>query len=473
MIHPGEGDQALIVADTPITAIGKKISLKKGRSPSNVVVATFTDADASLMASDFSATIHWGDGRTSAGTIRVDKAIHGFDVLGSHTYKSAGTFSIQTKIQQGSALVVAPKFFTESDLISDGAVAADHINPNLVNPWGIVAPSPAHFWDSNNGTGTSSLFDSSGNVNTMLPFVTIPAPGGGTDTSAPTGVVFNGTTAFVVTNGTTSGPAVFIFATEDGTIAGWNPTVSSTTAVLAVDNSASGAVYKGLTVFNIPAGNTLSAGQYIFASNFHAGTIDVFDQNFQPVTLSAGAFHDPNIPAGYAAFGIQSLNGNLYVAYAKQDADKHDDVAGPGHGFVDVYSPSGALIRRLGGSGVQSELNSPWGVTIAPSSFGQFSNDILVGNFGDSHISAFNPTTGAFVGQLTNSLGQPLVLNGGATSAKGLWGIFAFGNGNGAGSTNTIYFASGFNDESDGLFGSLTASTVATASATGTVKTGT
>jgi uncharacterized protein (TIGR03118 family) len=465
-----------IVADASISATGQKVSLRHGRSVNDAIVATFSSADASLKARDFSATVNWGDGRSSAGIIHKVGSTGNFEVLASHTFRSAGTFSIETSIHQGGA-GTALNFFTESDLISDGAVAADHVNPNLVNPWGLVAPNPGDFWDSNNGTGTSSLFDSFGNINTKLPFVTIPAPAGDPNPAAPSGVVFSGSSAFTVTNGTQSGPAAFIFATEDGTIAGWNPKVStnatapSTTAVLAVDNSATGAVYKGLTIFNIPTGNPLAAGQYLFVTNFHAGTIEVYNQNFQAVTLPAGEFQDPSIPAGFAPFGIQTLNGDLYVTYAKQDAEKHDDVAGPGNGYVDVYSPSGALLRRLGGPGVQTELNSPWGLTIAPSNFGQFSNDILVGNFGNSHINAFDPSTGAFLGQLTGANGKPLILDGGVKGSdeKGLWGLFAFGASAAAGSTNTVYFSSGFNDESDGLFGSLTATSVAMATAPGVV----
>jgi uncharacterized protein (TIGR03118 family) len=202
--------------------------------------------------------------------------------------------------------------------------------------------------------------------------VTVPPPASAPGTtSAPTGIVFNGTSDFVVsftdTHGhTTSGPAAFIFATEDGTISGWNPGVSPTgsspsvQAVLAVDNSASGAVYKGLTEVTMPTtGGALPAGQYLFATNFHSGNIDVFDSSFKPVSLPAGAFQDATLPTGYAPFGIQSIGNAVYVTYAKQNAAKHDDVEGPGNGFVDVYSLSGKLMMRLGGAGVQPELNSP------------------------------------------------------------------------------------------------------------------
>ncbi len=458
-----------VVTEAAITATAAMIHATRNQSLITGVVATFTDADPFLKASDFSATINWGDGQTSPGAIVVDRAIGGFEVLGAHRYRVTGTFSVDTTIRQGRANINT--YYAASNLISDGAVAADHVNPNLVNPWGLAAPNPGDFWDGNNGVGTSSLFDSAGNVNTGLPFVTIPPPAGSTDTAAPTGVVFNGGGSFAITNGTKSGSSIFIFATEDGTISGWNPNVStngsspSTQAFLAVDSSASGAVFKGLTILTVPAGSALSAGRYLLATDFHNGVIDAFDQNFMPVNLPAGAFHDPAIPAGFAPFGIQSVGGNLYVTYAKQDPDKHDDVAGPGNGYVDVYSPSGLLLQRLGGGGTQLALNSPWGVTVAPANFGQFSNDILVGNFGDSHINAFDPTTGKFLGQLTDAAGKPIELNGGVpgSDSKGLWSVFGFPAATGNPS-DSIFFTSGFNDESDGLFGSLTAVQVATAS---------
>jgi uncharacterized protein (TIGR03118 family) len=466
-----------VVGEAPISATGATIDATPGKALSNVVVATFTDADRALKASAFSATIDWGDGRTSAGKVVAVKG-GGFRVLGSHTYASSGAFAVQVAIRQGGP-GGPTQFFTPSNLISDGAVPADHIDPLFVNDWGLAARNPGDFWNGNNHTGTSALYDNAGNINPILPSVTVPPPAGSDGSSAPTGVVFNplfdvqGTTSFVVSDGTNSGPSEFLFATEDGTISGWNAGVNgggaalSTHATLAVDDSAAGAVFKGLTLFTMPAGGALPAGPYLFATDFHNGAVDDFDGNFKPVTLPARAFQDPTIPAGFAPFGIQSLGGNLYVTYAKQDDAKHDDVAGPGNGFVDVFTPSGALIQRLGGPGVQPELNSPWGIIQAPPDFGTFSNDILVGNFGDSHLNVFDPATGAFLGQLSDANGQPLVLDGGFQGAdtKGLWGLVAFNNGNPAGPTNTLYFDSGINDEGDGLFGSLTFSTVATANA--------
>jgi uncharacterized protein (TIGR03118 family) len=231
------------------------------------------------------------------------------------------------------------------------------------------------------------LYAGDGSVTPLV--VTIPAPPGspaGT-VAAPTGMIWNPTTGFLVPGSTL--PAIFIFDSEDGTIAAWNPGVSSTSAVIAVDNSASSANYKGL------AFGTNVNGNHIYATNFRAGTIEVFDNQFKPA-LTAGQFVDLHIPAGYAPFGIQNIDGDLWVTYAKQDADKADDVGGPGHGFVDVFDTDGRLLRRLTQHGV---LDSPWGLARAPYGFGQFSGDILVGNFKDGRINVFD-SHGDFQGSL-------------------------------------------------------------------------
>jgi uncharacterized protein (TIGR03118 family) len=245
-----------------------------------------------------------------------------------------------------------------------------------------------------------------------------------------------------------------LFSTEDGTIAGWNPKVSQTRAVIAADQSGNGAVYKGLAM------GSNAQGTFLYATNFHNGTIDVFDTNFHLAHFGSGAFVDPTtgtdaIPSDFAPFGIANFNGTLVVTYAKQNAEKHDDVAGVGNGFIDEFGTSGDFIRRFATRGL---LNSPWGMAMAPANFGRFSNDVLIGNFGDSHVNAFDPVTGAFLGQLTDTHGNPLALNGGfkETDTKGLWGI-GFGNGAGGAATNTLFFASGINQENDGLFGTVTA----------------
>jgi uncharacterized protein (TIGR03118 family) len=332
-------------------------------------------------------------------------------------------------------------FYQQTNLVSDLPNVAKFQDPNLVNPWGLSHSSTSPWWVSDNGTGVSTLYNGQGQAFPLgSPLVvTIPPPAGspaGT-TAAPTGNVFNGTSGFVVTEGGKSGPSFFIFATEDGTIAGWNPTVDMTHAVLAVDNSASGAIYKGLAI------GSNGSGAFIYATNFHAGTIDVFDSNFAPATLS-GSFTDPRIPIGYAPFGIQNIGGNLYVTYALQDENKEDDVAGPAHGFVDVFDTNGNLIRRLVSHG---RLNSPWGLALAPADFGRFSNDLLVGNFGDGRINAIDPKSGAFLGQLSEQAGKPITIDG-------LWAL-VFGNGANAGATNELFFTAGIDDEAHGLFGDI------------------
>jgi uncharacterized protein (TIGR03118 family) len=337
-----------------------------------------------------------------------------------------------------AAPAAAGSFYQPTFLVSDLPGAA-HTDPLLKNAWGIARGPMTPFWVADNGTGVSTLYDGLGN-----PFpspkrlvVTIPAPQAG-ETSAPTGLVFNPTTDFSVTEGSNSGPALFVFATEDGTIAGWNFQVDPNQAVLTVDNSASGAVYKGLAL------GTSSAGNVLYATNFHAGTVDVFDASFTPISL-AGGFVDKHAPSGYAPFGIAIVNGQVMVSFAKQNDEKHDDVAGVGNGFIDVFDLDGHFVSRFAQSG---RLNSPWGMTLAPANFGAFSNALLVGNFGDGHISAFSPS-GSFLGLLSDAKGQPLTIDG-------LWGL-VFGNGLANAPTNRLFFTAGPNHEENGLFGSIQA----------------
>ena len=269
----------------------------------------------------------------------------------------------------------------------------------------------------------------------------IPSPSDPTGGGTPTGIVSNGTSDFVVSQGGKSGASAFIFATEDGTIAGWNPGVDPN-AVLAVDNSGSGAVYKGLAMGSSGGKN------YIYATNFNSGKVDVFDTNFAPHTFSEHQFTDHHLPAGFAPFGIQNINGMIFVTYAKQDAAKHDDVPGRGLGFVDVFSTSGDLMGRVASRG---PLNAPWGLAVAPSTFGHFAGDLLVGSFGDGRINAYKMTQHGefeFDGQLKGTNGHTIVIDG-------LWGL-AVGNGAAAGPTSTLFFTAGLNGEKDGLFGTLT-----------------
>jgi uncharacterized protein (TIGR03118 family) len=254
----------------------------------------------------------------------------------------------------------------------------------------------------------------------------------------PTGIVFNGSTGFIAHSAGKSGPSRFLFATEDGVIAAWAPDVDLTHAIRVVNHSASGTNYKGLAL------SGAGRGQLLYAADFHHARIDVFDSSFHPVSLSTGAFMDPRLPAGFAPFGIQAIGGDIYVTYAKQDAARSDEVAGPGLGYVDVYTPGGSLIRRVASGG---RLNAPWGLALAPAGFGSYSNALLVGNFGDGRINAFQPTSGNPLGPLNDASGRPIRIDG-------LWGM-QFGNGIASQPVNTLFFASGPDDESHGLYGRL------------------
>jgi uncharacterized protein (TIGR03118 family) len=341
--------------------------------------------------------------------------------------------------------------FVETSLVSDIPGFAPNTDRNLTNPWGFAETSAGQFRVAANGSGRAILLDAQGEKSGADIIIPPPAGSPSGTTSTPNGVISNPTSGFVITVKGKSAPATLLFSTEDGTIAGWNPALSQTRAVIAADQSGNGAVYKLLAM------GTNAQGTFIFASNFHNGTIDIFDSNFHLVHFGPNAFVDPTtgpdaIPSDFAPFGVKNFNGTLFVTYAKQDADKHDDVAGVGNGFIDEFDTSGNFIRRFATRGL---LNSPIGAAIAPANFGQFSNDVLIGNFGDSHVNAFTPS-GQFLGQLTDTQGNPLVLNGGfkETDTKGLWGI-GFGNGAGGAGTSTLFFAAGINEENDGLFGKV------------------
>ena len=327
--------------------------------------------------------------------------------------------------------------YSVHNLVSDGFVPADHTDPDLVNAWGIVFAPNAPVWVNDNGTGLSTLYDGLGVKQALV--VTVPPPTGGTPPSLPTGIVSNSSTGFVVTEGALSAASRFIFATLRGTISGWAPTVNPTVAIVGVDRSDEGAIYTGLAL----AAN--GTGNFLYAADFHNNRIDVFDSTFQLVTLS-GSFSDHRLPDGYAPFGIQNVLGNLYVTYAKQDDAAQRDVPGPGFGFVNVFDTNGHLIRRFASRG---RLNAPWGVALAPADFGEFSNTLLVANFGDGRINAFDLRSGEPRGRLRTSDGQPITIDG-------LWGI-AFGNGVLNQPTNTLFFAAGIGDEEHGLYGRIEA----------------
>jgi uncharacterized protein (TIGR03118 family) len=338
--------------------------------------------------------------------------------------------------------------YTQTNLVSNGVVPAVVTDPTLQNPWGIAFfPGLSPFWVNDNASGLSALYNGDGSIFSALPSVIIP-PAASPGTGSPTGIVanfdFEGTgTVFPI--GTT-GDALFIFATEDGTIQAWSQTIADlTTAVIVVPNTVpakkknKSPVYKGLAL----AMNSSSAPQ-LYATNFRTGRIDVFDASFSPVTLGKKAFRDNKIPQSFAPFGIQTINGNLWVTYAKQDSAKHDDVAGAGRGFVDVFDGDGNLKQRFARKG---PLNSPWGIALAPATFGDFANDVLVGNFGDGKINAFDPSSGAFLGTVSDSTGAAIVIDG-------LWSV-TFG-GALLSSADTLYFTAGPNGEVDGIFGTLT-----------------
>jgi uncharacterized protein (TIGR03118 family) len=344
--------------------------------------------------------------------------------------------------------------FVQTDLVSDQSGVAKFQDTNLVNPWGISFSPTGTFWLSDNNSGLSTLYNSKGSPQSLV--VSIPSPGSPLGaTGTPDGTVYNSTTGFAVSNGTISKPATFLFATEDGTIVGWNSSVNpsgsdkskaGTYGIIIVDNSQNptatdGAVYKGLTIATNSKGVTS-----LYAANFRSGQIEVYNKDFKLEKLSSGAFTDPNLPSGYAPFNVQDLNGKIYVTYAKQDSSKHDDTPGLGFGFVDVYNLDGTGETRLISKG---QLDAPWGLAIAPSSFGTFAGDLLVGNFGNGHIDAYNAGTGKFAGALKDSSGTVIAIDG-------LWAL-SIGNGKSAGSTSDIYFTAGPSSETHGLFGSLTA----------------
>jgi uncharacterized protein (TIGR03118 family) len=326
---------------------------------------------------------------------------------------------------------IADDVFTVHNLVSDTAGPAPATDAALVNGWGLSAGPTTPWWTSNNGTNSSTLYSGTG----VKAALTVSVPG------APTGTVFNGSaTDFVVTQSGKSGAARFLFATEGGTILGWSPTVNGTVAIPGVDRSSTGAVYKGLTTMS----------DKLYATDFHNGRVDVFDASFSPVTAS---FTDPKLPEGYAPFGIQALNGSIFVTYAKQDADKKDEVAGDGNGYVDQFAPDGTFLARVAPGGRKNApSNAPWGLALAPATFGVFAGDVLVGNFGNGRISAYKDLGGGkwvYKGQLRK--GDQTII-----TIDGLWGI-AFGNGAAGGPLSSLYFAAGPSDESHGLFGSITA----------------
>ncbi len=318
----------------------------------------------------------------------------------------------------------AAQFFQQTNLVTDDQLInpAQQTDPNLKNAWGISFSPTGPFWVSDTGAGVTTLYgvNPTTDAATIFPLVVI-IPGSGT----VTGQVFNGTTNF--------NSDAFLFVSEDGTISGWRGALGTTAETLVLASAAN--VYKGAALA------TIGGNAYLYAANFRAGTIDVIKGNPGAPDLT-GNFTDPNLPAGYAPFNIQLLGANLYVTYALQDATKHDDVPGPGNGFVDAFDTNGNFLGRVA---TQGTLNSPWGLAIAPASFGPFAGNLLVGNFGDGRINTFDLANNSFRGQLLDQGGNPLTIDG-------LWALTT-GNGGAAGSVEKIYFSAGPNGEANGLFG--------------------
>jgi len=357
-------------------------------------------------------------------------------VTGSASDAASGTGATTTSTVQGSAYAI-------TNLVSDGAVPADSVDKDLKNPWGIAFDPLGPTWLADNGTNLSTLY-----VDLGIKFpITVSIPAGSSGPALPTGIVYNGSfSEFMIGKAGAIGSAQFIYSGEGGTIAAWSDLTLGNLdmgAETMVDNGPAGAVYTGLAL----AKN--GSADFLYATDFHNARIDVFDSSFKPAT-AAGGFVDPALPAGYAPFGIQAVGDQLYVTYAPQQGPQNQhEMVGPGLGLVDLFGADGTLVRRVATGGA---LNAPWGIAQAPADFGQFSRDLLIGNFGDGTINAFDPVTGQFIDSLRDAGGKPL-------SIPGLWGI-AFGNSLLAVS-NWLYFAAGIDDRADGLYGRIVASPAA------------
>jgi len=347
------------------------------------------------------------------------------------------TAALAAAVLAVTAPAASDNVYTVTNLVSDQAGVAAHQDSHLVNGWGLDSLPQSPWWVANNETASTSLYRSDG----TSPRAPVNVPG------HPTGLVANPTTSFRVTNGTTTAAPLFIFATEEGKIFGWNPGIAPNDAVDAHVTNTAGSIYKGLAIGSAGGANML------YATDFHNGHVDVFDADLQPADLPAGAFADPSLPKGYAPFGIQNVGGTIVVTFAKQDADAEDEVAGQGLGFVDAFDTSGGLLGRIAQHG---QLNAPWGIAQAPAQgFGRFSGDLLVGNFGDGEITAFvHEPDGTWDpdGQLRTGGGGKVL------SIDGLWAL-QFGHGalTNNGPTTTLFFTAGPDDESHGLFGTITA----------------
>jgi uncharacterized protein (TIGR03118 family) len=341
----------------------------------------------------------------------------------------------------------------DTALVSDGVVPAAHIDPHLQNAWGLAFGPGGPFWIADNNDSLSTLYDGNGAIQSLV----VSLPSGTAGPANPTGQVFNATNDFSVASGTggATAPALFLFDGEGGTLVGW---ASGQAGAIAYDdvavNGVNGAVYKGLALANNGSAN------YLYATDLHNAKVDVFDATFSKVSLSGGAFAgkftDPNLPAGYAPFGIAVVNGQLFVTYAQQNAAANDEILGAGLGVVDVFDLNGNFLRRFATGGV---LNAPWGIALAPAGFGTVGGQLLIGNFGDGRINGFDLSSGASLGPLTLDGNQALVI-------PGLWALL-FGNGALNAPANALFYTAGPNNQTDGVFGRIDSTTMSSSSGSG------
>jgi uncharacterized protein (TIGR03118 family) len=341
------------------------------------------------------------------------------------------------------AVPATAQHYNRVDLTSDqpsqappATAAVNNVNPdpNLLNSWGLARSATSAWWVADNHAGVSTLYDGNGVPQKLV--VTVPPPKDVTGLAAPTGVIFNATTSFEVAP---MQPAIFLFATEDGTISGWNPRVNPTVAVREV-NRPGKAIYKGLAIAQT------DKGPYLYATNFVSGKVEVFDCKFNPIRLNEWAFRNPHLIGrrDWSAFGIQNVGGNIVVTYAKREPGDTDEEHGAGFGRVAIFDTDGRFLSELEQG---PWMNAPWGIALSPADFGAFSHRILIGNFGSGHIQAFNTITGRHEGRLLNPDGTPLFI-------ENVWAL-SFGSGT-TGLFNELFFTSGPNDENDGLFGKIT-----------------
>jgi uncharacterized protein (TIGR03118 family) len=347
--------------------------------------------------------------------------------------------------------------FTDTALVTNKAevvATTTVIDANLQNPWGIAFAPGQPFWIADNNSNLSTLYSGTGEIETGAVTgsnsvgIAIPSSVAGVQ-SNPTGQVYNGTGGFLIATSKGQETALFIFDGEGGTLSAWAQD-SGATAVTAYDdgvtNGANHAVYKGLAM------GTVSGATYLYATDLHNNKVDVFDTNFSKPAAMQGKFVDSTMPAGFVPFGIEALQNQLYVTYAMADSAMHDEVAGAGLGYLDIFDFSGNLVKRFASAGV---LNAPWGIALAPSGFGSLAGDLLVGNFGDGHINVYAPDG--------TSMGPLAVNNGGAVAIPGLWSL-RFGNGDADKPVTTLFYTAGFADQTDGVFGSIAPSSAMDAS---------